>query len=147
VSEVVIAPVAEVSVLEDRASVVRRGRIALRAGQQRLVIERVSPVLVDKTLLATCTNARVLDIRCERYIAPWREASSAEPPSLLRAERSRLAKEQGVPPYVIFHDTTLRAMAMARPRDLGEMTELPGVGTAKLSRYGQAFLSVIRATV
>ena len=93
-SDVVIAPVAEVSVLEDRASIVRRGKVALRAGQQRLVIERVSPVLVDKTLLATCTNARVLDIRCERYVAPWREAN--EPPSLLRAERSRLEAERAV---------------------------------------------------
>jgi ATP-dependent DNA helicase RecQ len=65
----------------------------------------------------------------------------------LRAERSRLAKQQGVPPYVIFHDTTLRAMAMAKPHDLDAMTDLPGVGAAKLSRYGEAFLSVIRATV
>lgn len=93
-SDVVVAPVAEVSVLEDRASIVRRGKVVLRAGQQRLVIERVSPVLVDKTLLATCTNARVLDIRCERYVAPWREAT--EPPSLLRAERSRLEAERAV---------------------------------------------------
>ena len=62
----------------------------------------------------------------------------------LRAERSRLAKEQGVPPYVIFHDTTLRAMAVARPHNLDQMTALPGVGTAKLNRYGEAFLAVIR---
>jgi ATP-dependent DNA helicase RecQ len=65
----------------------------------------------------------------------------------LRAERSRLAQKQGVPPYVIFHDTTLRAMAIAKPSDLDEMTELPGIGAAKLSRYGRAFLEVIRATV
>ncbi|MEO9229520.1 MAG: DNA helicase RecQ [Devosia sp.] len=65
----------------------------------------------------------------------------------LRAERSRLAKKQGVPPYVIFHDTTLRAMAMAKPRDLEEMVDLPGIGSAKLGRYGEAFLGVIRATV
>lgn len=95
-SEVITAPVAEVSVLEDRASIVRRGKITVRAGQQRIVVERVSPVLVDKTLLATCTNARVLDVRCERYIAPWREASSTEPPSLLRAERSRLEAERSI---------------------------------------------------
>jgi hypothetical protein len=94
VSDVVVAPVAEVSVLEDRASVVRRGKVMLRAGQQRLVIERVSPLLVDKTLLATCTNARVLVIRCERYVAPWREAN--EPPSLLRAERCRLEAERAI---------------------------------------------------
>jgi ATP-dependent DNA helicase RecQ len=48
---------------------------------------------------------------------------------------------------VIFHDTTLRAMALAPPRDFEAMTDLPGVGAAKLSRYGQAFLDVIRATV
>jgi ATP-dependent DNA helicase RecQ len=65
----------------------------------------------------------------------------------LRAERSRLAKKQGVPPYVIFHDTTLRAMAMAKPRDLEEMVDLPGIGSAKLGRYGKAFLEIIRATV
>ena len=71
----VIAPVAAVTVLEDRASVTRRGTLALRAGQQRIVIERVSPVLVDKTLDRDVHGARVLDVRCERYVAPWREAT------------------------------------------------------------------------
>ncbi|HZY68143.1 MAG TPA: DNA helicase RecQ [Devosia sp.] len=64
---------------------------------------------------------------------------------LLRSERSKLAKQQGVPPYVIFHDTTLRAMALARPTSLGAMEELPGMGTTKLDRYGAAFLRVIAA--
>jgi ATP-dependent DNA helicase RecQ len=65
----------------------------------------------------------------------------------LRAKRSRLAREQGVPPYVIFHDTTLRAMATARPRDLDAMVELPGIGSNKLERYGKAFLEVIRTSL
>ena len=60
-------------------------------------------------------------------------------------ERSKLAKQQGVPPYVIFHDTTLRAMALARPRSLRDMEEIPGMGTTKLDRYGAAFLKVIAA--
>jgi len=63
----------------------------------------------------------------------------------LRGERSKLAKQQGVPPYVIFHDSTLRAMAMARPRTLADMEELPGMGSTKLDRYGAAFLKVIKA--
>jgi ATP-dependent DNA helicase RecQ len=63
----------------------------------------------------------------------------------LRAERSRLAKLQGVPPYVIFHDSTLRAIALARPRNLGDLEDLPGIGAAKLDRYGAAFLKVIAA--
>jgi ATP-dependent DNA helicase RecQ len=65
----------------------------------------------------------------------------------LRAERSRFAKQQGVPPYVIFHDSTLRAMALGRPRNLNDMAELPGMGSSKLERYGAAFLGVIRATL
>jgi ATP-dependent DNA helicase RecQ len=61
----------------------------------------------------------------------------------LRDERTRLAKAQGVPPYVIFHDATLRAMAMAVPRHPHDMLNLPGVGQAKLDRYGADFLAVI----
>jgi ATP-dependent DNA helicase RecQ len=63
----------------------------------------------------------------------------------LRAERRRLAEAQGVPPYVIFHDSTLRALAVAQPRSSGEMADLPGIGAAKLDRYGAAFLAVIAA--
>jgi len=64
---------------------------------------------------------------------------------LLRSKRMVLAKAQGVPPYVIFHDSTLLAMAQARPRDLDALALLPGVGSAKLNRYGSAFLAVIAA--
>nr|WP_210316329.1 DNA helicase RecQ [Devosia oryzisoli] len=61
----------------------------------------------------------------------------------LREERLRIAKSQGVPPYVIFHDATLRAMAVARPTHPHDMLNLPGVGQGKLDRYGEAFLAVV----
>ncbi|MFN4211395.1 MAG: DNA helicase RecQ [Devosia sp.] len=61
----------------------------------------------------------------------------------LREERTRIAKAQGVPPYVIFHDATLRAMALAVPRHPHDMLNLPGVGQAKLDRYGEDFLAVV----
>jgi ATP-dependent DNA helicase RecQ len=61
----------------------------------------------------------------------------------LRDERLRIAKQQGVPPYVIFHDATLRAMALAQPRHPHDMLNLPGVGQAKLDRYGDAFLAAL----
>ncbi len=61
----------------------------------------------------------------------------------LRAERLRLAREQGVPPYVIFHDASLHEMARLRPSSVTEMGEIAGVGAAKCARYGRAFLSVI----
>jgi ATP-dependent DNA helicase RecQ len=63
----------------------------------------------------------------------------------LRAQRLALAREQGVPPYVIFHDTTLLAMARQRPRDHATLAEIPGVGRSKLERYGEIFLAVIAA--
>ncbi len=61
----------------------------------------------------------------------------------LRARRMALAKEQGVPPYVIFHDSTLAEMAQAKPRHLDEFARISGVGAAKLERYGEDFLAVI----
>jgi ATP-dependent DNA helicase RecQ len=62
----------------------------------------------------------------------------------LRAQRTKLAREQGVPPYVVFQDTTLRAMASVRPRSLDDLAALPGIGQAKLDRYGLAFLKILR---
>ncbi|MEW6444661.1 MAG: DNA helicase RecQ [Pseudomonadota bacterium] len=61
----------------------------------------------------------------------------------LRAKRRELAQEQGVPPYVIFHDATLMAMMEARPMSLSALAELPGVGQRKLAAYGEDFLGVI----
>ncbi|WCT73292.1 DNA helicase RecQ [Sphingomonas naphthae] len=63
----------------------------------------------------------------------------------LRAVRRVLAKDQGVPPYVIFHDATLRDMAAAKPRTLAELGRLGGVGERKLAAYGQPFLEAIRS--
>lgn len=62
----------------------------------------------------------------------------------LRAHRRELAEEQGVPPYVIFHDSTLQAMAEQMPTSLDEFGDLPGVGERKLEKYGDGFLRVLR---
>jgi ATP-dependent DNA helicase RecQ len=64
----------------------------------------------------------------------------------LRARRRDLAAEAGVPPYVIFHDATLREMASLRPTSLAEMAAISGVGDRKLEAWGEAFLAVISAT-
>jgi ATP-dependent DNA helicase RecQ len=61
----------------------------------------------------------------------------------LRARRLKLAKAQGVPPYVVFHDATLAAMAERRPQTLSEFSEITGVGERKLAAYGEDFLDVI----
>ena len=62
----------------------------------------------------------------------------------LRALRRDLAEEAGVPPYVIFHDSTLREMASERPATPSALGRITGVGARKLEAYGDAFLSVLR---
>ena len=61
----------------------------------------------------------------------------------LRQWRMETARAQGVPPYVIFHDATLLAVATARPRRRRDLEGLPGVGAAKLERYGDGLLAVV----
>ncbi len=61
----------------------------------------------------------------------------------LKDKRMELAKEQGVPPYVIFHDSTLLEILNQKPQTLDEMGRISGVGQAKLLNYGDAFLQVL----
>ena len=62
----------------------------------------------------------------------------------LRKLRMELAREQGVPPYVVFGDTTLWAMVQHRPATLDAFATLSGVGQVKLERYGGVFLDAIQ---
>jgi ATP-dependent DNA helicase RecQ len=61
----------------------------------------------------------------------------------LREARRKLANDAGVPPYVIFHDSTLREIAARKPRSLSELAEVQGVGAVKLERYGQTMLDAL----
>ncbi|MBK9654515.1 MAG: DNA helicase RecQ [Rhodanobacteraceae bacterium] len=87
----------------------------------------------------------------ERKRAPKTRFSVAAHPAddglfeQLRELRAKLAREQNVPAYVIFHDATLRAIASERPHSLAQLGEVQGVGARKLERYGEAFLALVRA--
>ena len=77
------------------------------------------------------------------------EAAAADPADnplfeALRNRRRELAQDAGVPPYVIFHDSTLRDMAAQRPTSRAALATLSGIGARKLDAYGDAFLQVIR---
>ncbi|MGY0505625.1 DNA helicase RecQ [Luteimonas sp. e5] len=80
---------------------------------------------------------------------PRRPAESLDDPAAqarfeaLRGLRTRLAREQGVPPYVIFHDRTLRDIASRAPGSLRELGEVGGIGSRKLERYGEAVMQVL----
>lgn len=65
----------------------------------------------------------------------------------LRSLRKKLADEQGVPPYVVFADAALHAMAQAQPTTLAAFAAIPGVGTAKLKHYGEVFTQEIAAAL
>jgi ATP-dependent DNA helicase RecQ len=69
--------------------------------------------------------------------------SDAQLFAALKAVRLSLAKEQNLPPYVIFHDKTLREMAVLKPASPEALLAIPGVGERKLQRYGTAFLETI----
>ena len=62
----------------------------------------------------------------------------------LRARRRELAAAEGVPPYLIFHDSTLREMAELKPATVHALSRVSGVGAAKLDRYGAAFVEIIQ---
>jgi len=63
----------------------------------------------------------------------------------LRAWRAAVAKEHGVPAYVVFHDGTLNAIAQARPVELDQLRGISGIGEKKLASYGASLLELVRA--
>jgi ATP-dependent DNA helicase RecQ len=92
-------------------------------------------------------------VRAARPAKAAAAAAAAEMPAgaapvfeRLRAWRAATAKEQGVPAYVIFHDATLRQIAAREPRALSELSQISGVGDAKLAKYGQGVLDVLAET-
>ncbi len=84
---------------------------------------------------ATRTKGRTTDNRLPAHDQKLFDA--------LRALRLELANKQGVPPYIIFHDSTLIEMAGKRPTSLNTMNHISGVGESKLKHYGKAFMSLI----
>jgi ATP-dependent DNA helicase RecQ len=64
--------------------------------------------------------------------------------SMLRDQRARLAKREDVPPYVIFNNKTLEALARYQPINTAEALHIPGIGDAKIQRYAEPFLEIIR---
>ncbi|MGN6237970.1 DNA helicase RecQ [Dyella sp.] len=111
-------------------------RDVLTGGQRVLLREDARPVRSARRRRDSqiVTGA---SIGIEAYEQPMWDA--------LRATRSQLAKQHGVPPYVVFHDATLLAMLRAMPADETELASISGVGEAKLKRYGRDFLAVINA--
>jgi ATP-dependent DNA helicase RecQ len=82
----------------------------------------------------------------ERHAAEDLQQADADPELMerLRAWRTSEARERKVPPYVIFHDRTLAAIAAARPTDQTALARIKGVGPSKLASYGEALLELMK---
>jgi len=109
-----------------------------------------------------CTGVTAAKLAAESMVSPLRRTRSRKAPRTssgrspepgpvdealfesLRALRKELADAQRVPAYIVFSDRVLLEMAARRPTTPGEMLEVPGVGPAKLERYGQAFLELLK---
>jgi ATP-dependent DNA helicase RecQ len=103
-------------------------------GAERLMLRRdVKPEKTKKT--KTPRAAR----------RPFTKESDQHLWEALRERRLELAKKQGVPPYVVFHDATLAEMVERRPQTLSDLAHVSGVGERKLAAYGEDFIAVIRA--
>ena len=99
--------------------------------KRTVMLRKEAPRKRDRA--STARNAQVVDL--DPVALPRFEA--------LRALRTQLAREQGVPPYVIFHDRTLREIARLNPGTLDVLAEVGGIGSSKLERYGDAVLEAL----
>jgi ATP-dependent DNA helicase RecQ len=95
-----------------------------------------------ETFLGTRSSGKSAHVRPEP--APLDGPAQEDLFQSLRQVRRRLAEARRLPPYVIFSDKTLRAMARGRPTDPAGLLRCPGVGDAKLAAYGTLFLDAIR---
>ena len=108
--------------------------------------DRSRPLLRGEVAVQLREDAKQLVARA-KVRAPKAALAEGDLPlwEALRECRRLIAVEQGLPPYVIFHDATLLQMAEARPDSAQALLTIHGVGHAKLERYGERFLEIIRS--
>ena len=116
----------------------RYGALVLTGQSRALLKGEITLQLREDRKLATSKKKR-------RDTAVTLEAADQSLFEALRQRRKEIADGLDLPPYVIFHDATLKQMAEFRPKTEAELLNINGVGEAKLERYGRAFLEVIAA--
>jgi ATP-dependent DNA helicase RecQ len=114
----------------------RYGALKLAEASRTLLRGETQLQVREEPKSAGRRKARAVHADLTDAVAPLFEA--------LRECRRQLAAEHDVPPYVVFHDATLKEMAVRRPLDRDSLLAVSGVGLAKLERYGERFLAVLR---
>ncbi len=108
---------------------------AVYRGERRVAVRKLSPAEAAKAARPK---------RGKSAAAATVSANDAHLFEALRGWRREEAARQHVPPYVIFHDASLAAIASARPRSEAALRGVDGVGEGKLARYGEAVLKLVR---
>lgn len=93
------------------------------------------------------SKSKVTKSRSSKTTHPFNNIADENLWEALKAKRTELAREQGVPPYVIFHDSTLLEMVKSTPTTLDQFSRIGGVGQAKLERYGEYFIQVVQESL
>ncbi|MBL7259138.1 DNA helicase RecQ [Paractinoplanes lichenicola] len=124
------------------------GLLAVEGEYSTLVLTDASGGVLrgeTKVMMRREAPAKVRAPKQRATAAPAADLSPADASTFerLRAWRASVAKEQGMPAYVIFHDATLRAIAALNPKSLGELGTVSGVGQGKLAKFGQAVLDTL----
>lgn len=118
---------------------------ALKVGEYRVVSLSEYGAQIIKERLGVSIHAKRLEERKKASKKTKQVVTGAFELSIferLRALRLEIAKENGIPPYVVFSDKTLKEMAEKLPLDKEAMLEVSGVGEVKFERYGEAFLAL-----
>jgi ATP-dependent DNA helicase RecQ len=116
---------------------------ALKQGDFRvLMLDEYGMEIIKKSLTVTIREERLAEQK--RYTKTATYTSDEHNPIFeqLRGLRSSIAKNNGVPPYVVFSDKTLQEMAQKLPQNKTQMLQVGGVGDVKFERYGEEFLAL-----
>ncbi|MDI5967354.1 DNA helicase RecQ [Streptantibioticus silvisoli] len=120
--------------------VLTEGSAEVLAGQRQVPLRREP----ERKAAPRASGGSGSASRSKRGAAPVDLPAEAQPVfESLRAWRGATAKEQGVPAYVVFHDATLREIAMARPATLADLGGISGIGENKLNKYGQSIIDLL----
>jgi ATP-dependent DNA helicase UvrD/PcrA len=132
--------------VEEKELPIRQARTAAAVDEERRLFY-VGLTRAKRNLFVTWTDKAsrfVGELGIDAPPEPKREALPDDPVfAALRAWRLERAKSDEVPAYVVFHNAVLAEIAERRPRSLGDLARVPGVGPAKLERYGDELLSVL----
>ncbi len=119
-------------------------RVSARAYAPHRLVSRFVRDLMPSTGRAAAVTSRAAPASRPRQERTAAASGDGPVMAALRAWRLERARADAVPPYVIAHDTTLAAIVEREPRSLSELARVPGIGPAKLDKYGAEIVAILQ---